>query len=139
MSNEKISIKSPQIEIISSKDDIKVNSNTFIHLSSNQSIKMETKIGDKQSKVWLSTPIIQLGTESLTNKYQPIVKGDDLEKELIEIYNLLLQIVSFPGAQIALGVVPTLPNPSLIQLINGKLNSFKKKRKKWKSTVSKTV
>jgi hypothetical protein len=100
---------------------------------------METKIGDKQSKVWLSTPIIQLGTESLTNKYQPIVKGDDLEKELIEIYNLLLQIVSFPGAQIALGVVPTLPNPSLIQLINGKLNSFKKKRKKWKSTVSKTV
>jgi hypothetical protein len=137
--SEKIAIKSSQIDIISSKDDIKVNSNTFIHLSSNQSIKMETKIGDKQSKVWLSTPIIQLGTESLTNKYQPIVKGDDLEKELIEIYNLLLQIVSFPGAQIALGVVPTLPNPSLIQLINGKLNSFKKKRKKWKSTVSKTV
>jgi hypothetical protein len=137
--SEKISIKSSQIDIISSKDDIKVNSNTFIHLSSNQSIKMETKIGDKQSKVWLSTPIIQLGTESLTNKYQPIVKGDDLEKELIEIYNLLLQIVSFPGAQIALGVVPTLPNPSLIQLIQGKLNSFKKKRKKWKSTVSKTV
>jgi len=137
--SEKISIKSSQIDIVSSKDDIKVNSNTFIHLSSNQSIKMETKIGDKQSKVWLSTPIIQLGTESLTNKYQPIVKGDDLEKELIEIYNLLLQIVSFPGAQIALGIVPTLPNPSLIQLINGKLNSFKKKRKKWKSTVSKTV
>jgi hypothetical protein len=137
--SEKISIKSSQIDIISSKDDIKINANTFIHLSSNQSIKMETKIGDKQSKVWLSTPIIQLGTESLTNKYQPIVKGDDLEKELIEIYNLLLQIVSFPGAQIALGVVPTLPNPSLIQLINGKLNSFKKKRKKWKSTVSKTV
>ena len=137
--SEKIAIKSSQIDIISSKDDIKVNSNTFIHLSSNQSIKMETKIGDKQSKVWLSTPIIQLGTESLTNKYQPIVKGDDLEKELIEIYNLLLQIVSFPGAQIALGVVPTLPNPSLIQLIQGKLNSFKKKRKKWKSTVSKTV
>jgi len=137
--SEKISIKSSQIDIVSSIDDIKVNSNTFIHLSSNKSIKMETKIGDKQSKVWLSTPIIQLGTESLTNKYQPIVKGDDLEKELIEIYNLLLQIVSFPGAQIALGIVPTLPNPSLIQLINGKLNSFKKKRKKWKSTVSKTV
>jgi hypothetical protein len=137
--SEKISIKSSQVDIISSINDVKVNSNTFIHLSSNQSIKMETKIGDKQSKVWLSTPIIQLGTESLTNKYQPIVKGDDLEKELIEIYNLLLQIVSFPGAQIALGVVPTLPNPSLIQLINGKLNSFKKKRKKWKSTVSKTV
>ena len=137
--NEKISIKSSQVDIISSINDVKVNSNTFIHLSSNQSIKMETKIGDKQSKVWLSTPIIQLGTESLTNKYQPIVKGDDLEKELIEIYNLLLQIVSFPGAQIALGVVPTLPNPSLIQLIQGKLNSFKKKRKKWKSTVSKTV
>ena len=137
--NEKIAIKSSQIDIVSSINDVKINSNTFIHLSSNQSIKMETKIGDKQSKVWLSTPIIQLGTESLTNKYQPIVKGDDLEKELIEIYNLLLQIVSFPGAQIALGVVPTLPNPSLIQLINGKLNSFKKKRKKWKSTVSKTV
>jgi hypothetical protein len=137
--SEKISIKSSQIDIVSSIDDVKINSNTFIHLSSNQSIKMETKIGDKQSKVWLSTPIIQLGTESLTNKYQPIVKGDDLEKELIEIYNLLLQIVSFPGAQIALGVVPTLPNPSLIQLIQGKLNSFKKKRKKWKSTVSKTV
>jgi hypothetical protein len=137
--SEKISIKSSQVDIISSINDVKVNSNTFIHLSSNQSIKMETKIGDKQSKVWLSTPIIQLGTESLTNKYQPIVKGDDLEKELIEIYNLLLQIVSFPGAQIALGVVPTLPNPSLIQLIQGKLNSFKKKRKKWKSTVSKTV
>jgi hypothetical protein len=138
MSNEKISIKSPQIEIISSKDDIKVNSNTFIHLSSNQSIKMETKIGDKQSKVWLSTPIIQLGTESVTSKYQPVVKGDDLEKELIEIYNLLLQIVSYPGSQIAAGI-PTLPNPSLIQLIQGKLNSFTKKKKKWKSTVSKTV
>jgi hypothetical protein len=138
MSNEKISIKSPQIEIISSKDDIKVNSNTFIHLSSNQSIKMETKIGDKQSKVWLSTPIIQLGTESVTSKYQPVVKGDDLEKELVEIYNLLLQIVSYPGSQIAAGI-PTLPNPSLIQLIQGKLNSFTKKKKKWKSTVSKTV
>jgi hypothetical protein len=136
--SEKISIKSSQIDIVSSVNDVKVNSNTFIHLSSNQSIKMETKIGDKQSKVWLSTPIIQLGTESLTNKYQPVVKGDDLEKELVEIYNLLLQIVSFPGAQIAAGT-PTTPNPTLIQLINGKLNSFKKKRKKWKSTVSKTV
>ena len=136
--SEKISIKSSQIDIVSSIDDVKINSNTFIHLSSNQSIKMETKIGDKQSKVWLSTPIIQLGTESLTNKYQPVVKGDDLEKELVEIYNLLLQIVSFPGAQIATGT-PTTPNPTLIQLINGKLNIFKKKRKKWKSTVSKTV
>jgi len=136
--SEKIAIKSSQIDIISSKDDIKVNANTFIHLSSNQSIKMETKIGDKQSKVWLSTPIIQLGTESLTNKYQPVVKGDDLEKELIEIYKVLLQIVSYPGAQISL-VGPTLPSPSLIQLVQGKLNSFSKKRKKWKSTVSKTV
>ena len=136
--SEKISIKSSQIDIVSSIDDIKVNSNTFIHLSSNQSIKMETKIGDKQSKVWLSTPIIQLGTESLTNKYQPVVKGDDLEKELVEIYNLLLQIVTFPGAQISL-FGPTAPAPSLIQLVQGKLNLFKKKRKKWKSTVSKTV
>jgi len=136
--SEKIAIKSSQVDIISSKDDIKVNANTFIHLSSNQSIKMETKIGDKQSKVWLSTPIIQLGTESLTNKYQPVVKGDDLEKELIEIYKVLLTIVSFPGAQNANGT-PTTPNLALIKLINGKLNSFKKKRKKWKSTVSKTV
>jgi hypothetical protein len=136
--SEKITIKSSQIDIISSKDDVKVNSNTFIHLSSNQSIKMETKIGDKQSKVWLSTPIIQLGTETLTNKYQPVVKGDDLEKELLEIYSILLQIVSYPGAQIAMGT-PTAPSPSLIQLIQGKLNSFKRKRKKWKSTVSKTV
>ena len=136
--NEKIAIKSSQIDIVSSINDVKINSNTFIHLSSNQSIKMETKIGDKQSKVWLSTPIIQLGTESLTNKYQPVVKGDDLEKELVEIYNLLLQIVTFPGAQIAVGT-PTIPNPSLIQLVQGKLNNFKKKRKKWKSTVSETV
>jgi hypothetical protein len=136
--SEKIAIKSSQVDIISSKDDIKVNANTFIHLSSNQSIKMETKIGDKQSKVWLSTPIIQLGTESLTNKYQPVVKGDDLEKELIEIYKVLLQIVSFPGSQSVGGVLST-SNPVLIQLIQGKLNSFSKKRKKWKSTVSKTV
>ena len=99
---------------------------------------METKIGGKQSKVWLSTPIIQLGTETTTLKFQPVVKGDDLEKEITEIYQLLLQIVSFPGAQIAAGV-PTSPNPSLIQLVQGKLNSFTKKRKKWKSTVSKTV
>ena len=137
--SEKIIIKSSQVDIISSIDDIKVNSNTFIHLSSNQSIKMETKIGDKQSKVWLSTPIIQLGIETTTVKYQPVVKGDDLEKELIEIYQLLLQIVSFPGAQIALGVVPTLPNPSLVQLVNSKLNIFTKKKKRFKSTVSKTV
>ena len=136
--SEIISIKSPQINIISSKDDIKVNSNTVIHLSSNNSIKMETKIGDKQSNIWLSSPIIQLGTESLTNKYQPIVKGDDLEKELEDIYKLLLQVVQYAGAQIAAGV-PTSPNPTLIQFVNGKLNSFKKKRKKWKSTVSKTV
>jgi hypothetical protein len=136
--SEKIAIKSSQVDIISSKDDIKVNANTFIHLSSNQSIKMETKIGDKQSKVWLSTPIIQLGTESLTNKYQPVVKGDDLEKELTEIYKVLLQIVSFPGSQSVGGVLSTT-NPALIQLIQGKLNSFSKKRKKWKSTVSKTV
>ena len=136
--SEIISIKSPQINIISSKDDIKVNSNTVIHLSSNNSIKMETKIEDKQSNIWLSSPIIQLGTESLTNKYQPIVKGDDLEKELEDIYKLLLQVVQYAGAQIAAGV-PTSPNPTLIQFVNGKLNSFKKKRKKWKSTVSKTV
>ena len=136
--NEKITIKSNQIDIISSKDDVKVNSNTFIHLSSNESIKMETKFGDKQSKVWLSSPIIQLGIETTTVKYQPVVKGDDLEKELIEIYQLLLQIVSFPGAQIAAGV-PTIPNPTLISLIQGKLNSFTKKKKRFKSTVSKTV
>jgi hypothetical protein len=136
--SEIISIKSPQIDIISSKDDIKINSNTFIHLSSNDSIKMETKIGDKQSNIWLSSPIIQLGTETTTSKYQPIVKGDDLEQELIEIYNLLLQIVSYPGAQIAFGV-PTLPNPSLVSFIQNKLNLFVKKRKNWKSTVSKTV
>jgi hypothetical protein len=136
--SEIISIKSPQIDIISSKDDIKINSNTFIHLSSNDSIKMETKIGDKQSNIWLSSPIIQLGTETTTSKYQPIVKGDDLEKELIEIYNLLLQIVSFPGAQIVSGV-PTSPNPLIISFIQNKLNLFVKKRKNWKSTVSKTV
>jgi hypothetical protein len=136
--SEIISIKSPQIDIISSKDDIKINSNTFIHLSSNDSIKMETKIGDKQSNIWLSSPIIQLGTETTTSKYQPIVKGDDLEQELIEIYNLLLQIVSYSGAQIASGV-PTLPNPSLVSFIQNKLNLFVKKRKNWKSTVSKTV
>jgi hypothetical protein len=136
--SEIISIKSPQIDIISSKDDIKINSNTFIHLSSNDSIKMETKIGDKQSNIWLSSPIIQLGTETTTSKYQPIVKGDDLEQELIEIYNLLLQIVSYSGAQIASGI-PTLPNPSLVSFIQNKLNLFVKKRKNWKSTVSKTV
>jgi len=136
--SEIISIKSPQIDIISSKDDIKINSNTFIHLSSNDSIKMETKIGNKQSNIWLSSPIIQLGIETTTSKYQPIVKGDDLEQELIEIYNLLLQIVSYPGAQIASGV-PTLPNPPLVSFIQNKLNLFVKKRKNWKSTVSKTV
>ena len=136
--NENISIKSNQIDIISSKDNIKLNSNTFIHLSSNESIKMETKIENKQSKIWLSSPIIQLGIETTTNKYQPIVKGDDLEIELIEIYELLLQIVSFEGSQIASGVLTT-PNPTLILLIQGKLNSFTKKRKKFKSTVSKTV
>jgi hypothetical protein len=136
--NENISIKSNQIDIISSKDNIKLNSNTFIHLSSNESIKMETKIENKQSKVWLSSPIIQLGIETTTNKYQPIVKGDDLEKELIEIYELLLQIVSFKGSQIASGVLTT-PSPTLILLIQGALNNFTKKRKKFKSTVSKTV
>ena len=136
--NENISIKSNQIDIISSKDNIKLNSNTFIHLSSNESIKMETKIENKQSKVWLSSPIIQLGIETITNKYQPIVKGDDLEQDLIEIYKLLLQIVQYPGAQIAAGV-PTSPNPMIISFIQGKLNAFIKKKKTWKSTVSKTV
>jgi hypothetical protein len=136
--SENISIKSPQIDIISSKDDIKINSNTFIHLSSNDSIKMETKIGDKQSKIWLSSPIIQLGVETTVNKYQPIVKGDDLEKELIEIYNVLLHIVSFPGAQIAAGGY-TSPNPSIIKSIQNKLDNFITSRKNWKSTVSKTV
>jgi hypothetical protein len=136
--NEKITIKSNQIDIISSKDDIKINSNTFIHLSSNDSIKMETKIGNKQSKIWLSSPIIQLGIETTTSKYQPIVKGDDLEQELIKIYTLLLQIVSFPGAQIISGGY-TVPNPSLISSIQWELSEFIKKRKNWKSTVSKTV
>jgi hypothetical protein len=136
--SENISIKSPQIDIISSKDDIKINSNTFIHLSSNDSIKMETNIGDKQSKIWLSSPIIQLGVETTVNKYQPIVKGDDLEKELIEIYNVLLHIVSFPGAQIAAGGY-TSPNPSIIKSIQNKLDNFITSRKNWKSTVSKTV
>ena len=136
--DEKIIIKSPQIDIISSKDDIKINSNTFIHLSSNDSIKMETKIENKQSKIWLSSPIIQLGVETTVNKYQPIVKGDDLEKELIEIYNVLLHIVSFPGAQIAAGGY-TSPNPSIIKSIQNKLDNFITSRKNWKSTVSKTV
>jgi hypothetical protein len=136
--SENISIKSNQVDIISSKDNVKINSNTFIHLSSNDSIKIETKIGDKQSKIWLSSPIIQLGVETTINKYQPIVKGDDLEKELIEIYNVLLHIVSYPGAQIAAGGY-TSPNPSIIFEIQNKLNNFIKSRKNWKSTVSKTV
>jgi hypothetical protein len=99
---------------------------------------METKIGNKQSKIWLSSPIIQLGVETTVNKYQPIVKGDDLEKELIEIYNVLLHIVSFPGAQIAAGGY-TSPNPSIIKSIQNKLDNFITSRKNWKSTVSKTV
>lgn len=136
--NENISIKSNQIDIISSKDNIKLNSNTFIHLSSNESIKMETKIENKQSKVWLSSPIIQLGIETTTNKYQPIVKGDDLEQDLIEIYELLLQIVRYPGAQIAAGA-QTSPNPSLISFIQFRKDLFTNKVKTWKSTVSKTV
>lgn len=136
--NERISIKSTQVDIISSKEDIKVNSNTFIHLSSNNAVKIETKLEDKKSKVWLSSPIIQLGIESDISKYQPIVKGDDLEKELEDIYKILVQIVSFPGAQLANNSL-TSPNPTLVNLIKGKLNSFRKKKKKWKSTVSKTV
>jgi hypothetical protein len=136
--NENISIKSNQIDIISSKDNIKLNSNTFIHLSSNESIKMETKIENKQSKVWLSSPIIQLGIETTTNKYQPIVKGDDLEQDLIEIYKLLLQIVQYPGAQIAAGA-KTSPDPALISFIQFRKDLFTNKVKTWKSTVSKTV
>tara|TARA_R110000822_G_scaffold13517_2_gene47992 strand:+ start:61 stop:486 length:426 start_codon:yes stop_codon:yes gene_type:complete len=140
--SENISIKSNQIDIISSKDNVKINSNTFIHLSSNDSIKMETKIENKienkQSKIWLSSPIIQLGVETTVNKYQPIVKGDDLEKELIEIYNVLLQIVRYPGAQIAAGT-QTSPNPFLISFIQFKKDLFTNKVKTWKSTVSKTV
>ena len=136
--SEKINISSPQVNIISTTNDIKANSNTFIHLSSNDSIKLETNLQDKQSKTWIASPIIQLGVETKTSQYEPIVKGDELEKELEEIYKLLLDIVSFPGAQIS-PIGPTTPAPPLINMVKGKLESFEKKNKKWKSTISKTA
>lgn len=137
--SEKISIKSNEVSIAASDNKIELNANTFIHLSSNESTKIETKLEDRKTNIWLASPQIKLGVESSTKKYEPVVKGDSLDTELLEILELILSSFEFPGAFMT-PVGPTMTaNPALITSIKSKIEIYKKKVKKWKSNISQVV
>ena len=136
--SEKISIKSNEVSIAASDNKIELNANTFIHLSSNESTKIETKLQDRETNIWLASPQIKLGVESPTKKYEPVVKGDSLDKELLEILELILSSFQYPGA-FTTPAGPAIVNPTLISLLKGQIETYKKKDKKWKSNISQVV
>ena len=136
--SEKISIKSNEVSIAASDNKIELNANTFIHLSSNESTKIETKLQDRQTNIWLASPQIKLGVESSTKKYEPVVKGDSLDAELLEILELIYQSFLFPGA-FNTPAGPTVVNPALLNTIKSKIEVYRKKDKKWKSNISQVV
>jgi hypothetical protein len=134
--NEKISVKSGKLELISENTDIKINSNTYIHLGAKEGLYIDVGSIDRdnmQNKVWINSPRIDFGKENTVDKLEPVVKGDQLELILIDVLDLLNQIVDTPGAYIPQGQVFLKTNTQ------DKTELIKQKLKRFKSNITYTV
>lgn len=136
MAEEKISIKSGKLELVSESDDIKINSNTYIHLGVKEGLFIDVGNIDgdnKPNKIRINSPRIEFGIPTQTKKLEPVVKGDQLELILEDILDLLNQIVSTPGAYIPQG------QTILKTITQAKTEIIKQKLKKFKSKITYTV
>ena len=134
--DNKIIIKSKKLELISSNTDIKLNSNTYIHLGAKEGLFIDIGSVDgdnKPNKVRINSPKIEFGIPTQTKKLEPVVKGDQLETILNDILELLNQIVSTPGAYVPQGQVILKANTQT------KTELIKKKLKRFKSKITYTV
>jgi hypothetical protein len=133
---EKISAKSGKLELVSESDDIKINSNTYIHLGAKEGLFIDIGSVDgdnKPNKVRINSPRIEFGIPTQTKKLEPVVKGDQLELILKDILDLLNQIVSTPGAYIPQG------QTILKTITQAKTEIIKQKLKKFKSKITYTT
>jgi hypothetical protein len=134
--SKNISIKSGKLELVSSDTDIKLNSNTYIHLGSKEGVYIDVgTVGsdDVQNKVWINSPRIEFGLENLADKFEPVVKGDQLEVILGDILTLLNEIVSTPGAYLPQGQAQLVSHTAFTT------NIIKQKLKRFKSQVTYTI
>lgn len=134
--NEKISAKSGKLELVSESDDIKINSNTYIHLGAKEGLFIDIGSVDgdnKPNKVRINSPRIEFGVPTQTKKLEPIVKGDQLEIILNDILDLLNNIVGTPGAYVPQG------QAILKTITQSKTELIKKKLKRFKSNKTYTV
>jgi hypothetical protein len=131
-----ITAKSGKLELVSSDEDIKLNSNTYIHLGAKEGLYIDVGSIDgdnEQNKVWINSPRIEFGLENPVNKFEPVVKGDQLELILIDVLDLLNQIVESPGAYIPQGQVFLKANTQT------KTELIKQKLKRFKSNITYTI
>jgi hypothetical protein len=131
-----IAIKSGKLELVSSKNDIKLNSNTYIHLGAKEGLYIDVGSidGDNvQNKVWINSPSIDFGKPNLVDKLEPVVKGYQLELILNDILDLLNLIVSTPGAYIPPGQVV------LKTITKAKTEIIKQKMSRFQSNITRTV
>jgi hypothetical protein len=73
-----ITTKSGKLELVSSEGDIKLNSNTYIHLGAKEGLYIDVGSidGDNiQNKVWINSPRIDFGKPNTVDKLEPVVKG----------------------------------------------------------------
>jgi hypothetical protein len=138
--NEKISIKSGKLEIVSTTTDIKLNSNTYIHLGAKEGVFIDIGNIDGDNKInslIINAPSIELGLNKPGYKQEPIVKGDILEQKLTQIINIIEDL----AYQTRLICNPD-SKPHAINLYNNILaetTQVKKELKDIKSKVSKTI
>ena len=138
--NEKISIKSGKLEIVSTTTDIKLNSNTYIHLGAKEGVFIDIGNIDgdnKTNSLIINAPSIELGLNKPGYKQEPIVKGDTLEQKLIQMTSIIEDL----AYQIRL-ISNTDSQPHAVNLYNNILaetTQLKKELKDIKSKVSKTI
>ena len=131
-----ITTKSGKLELVSSKNDIKLNSNTYIHLGAKEGLYIDVGSidGDNiQNKVWINSPRIDFGKPNIIDKLEPVVKGYQLELILNDILDLLNQIVSTPGVYIPQG------QAILKTITKAKTEIIKQKMSKFQSKITNTV
>jgi hypothetical protein len=138
--NEKISIKSGKLEIVSTTTDIKLNSNTYIHLGAKEGVFIDIGNIDgdnKTNSLIINAPSIELGLNKPGYKQEPIVKGDTLEQKLIQMTSIIedlayqIRLISNPDSQ-----------PHAVNLYNNILAEntiLKNELKVIKSKVSKSI
>ena len=134
---KKISIKSGKLEVVSTTTDIKLNSNTYIHLGAKEGVFIDIGNIDgdnKRNSLIINAPSIELGLNKPGYKQEPIVKGDTLEQKLNQIIEDLAyqtRLICNPDSK-----------PHAINLYNNILaetTQVKKELKDIKSNVSKTI